>query len=518
MKKLFNYRPLVSICLFAIAGIIFASSFYVSSVLHFVLGGISALLTVVTIIVKSVKAKDKKLFKVLSVAISFLLFAGITFLNVETIKAKDNFSGYYKIYGRVSDDIYVSEKGKYVVSLDHAYIVIADGKYEKLKGKVALYLDSDDGRCKDFSIGSTIVCSANVSKPEFSFKQTYFYYANKGVSLTGFGSESGAMLVGTQDRNLAQKYKLTIKKSLSYYLDDEYGELAYTMLFGDRGELDEDISLVFASSGIAHLLAVSGLHVGFIVTLLSFVLGLCKAGDRTKFIIVSAVTFIYAFLCGFTISVTRAFIMTFIMLYLKTRRKEYDSLSALALSAICILLFMPFQIYSAGFCLSFGAVLGIIMFAKPLERFFGKAFHKKLSSSLAVSVSAQIGTLPTLILCFKNLSIFSIVANLIAIPVASVAFMIMFSFSILGAIFKPFGIGLVLFKWLMWFVTLIGKVFGSVLLAGANYWWIIAFSFLLICSALFATDYTFFKKKEKVWLSAISSSLCAVCLVLAFVL
>ncbi len=67
------------------------------------------------------------------------------------------------------------------------------------------------------------------------------------------------------------------------------------MLFGDRGELDDDISEVFSASGIAHLLAVSGLHVGFIVTLLSFVLGLCQAGDKTKFFVVSAVIYLCIF-------------------------------------------------------------------------------------------------------------------------------------------------------------------------------------------------------------------------------
>ena len=276
MKKLFNYRPLVSICLFAIAGIVFASSFYIADIFHFILAGISLALTICTIVVKCVKAKDKKLFKVLSVAIAFVLFAGLTLLNSEIIKStNNNFNGVHKIYGRVTDDVYVSKKGKYVISLDHAYVIEENGNYKKVNGKVMLYLDADEGRSEDFAIGSTIVSTVNVSKPKFSFKQTYFYYANKGVSLTGYGSEAYSLLVGTKDRNLAQKYKLSIKDSLSYWLDEDYSELAYTMLFGDRGELDDDISEVFSASGIAHLLAVSGLHVGFIVTLLSFVLGLC---------------------------------------------------------------------------------------------------------------------------------------------------------------------------------------------------------------------------------------------------
>lgn len=517
MKKLFNYRPLVSICLFLIAGIVFVSGFYIADVFHFVMSAVAMVLTIVTIIVKSVKAKDMKLFKVFSVLIAFVFGGLLTLTNAEIISNTNNFEGLYNVHGRVCEDVYVSEKGKYVISLDHAYVIV-NGESKKVNGKVMLYLEADDGRSKDFEIGSTIISKVNVSKPKFSFKQTYFYYANKHVSLTGYGSESYATLIGTKDRNLAQKYKLSIKDSLSYWLDENYSELAYTMLFGDRGELDEDISEVFRASGIAHLLAVSGLHVGFIVTLLSFILGFCKANDKTKFFVIVPVVFIYALLCGFTISITRAFIMTFVLLYLKMRRKEYDGLSSLSLACIVILLICPFQIYSAGFRLSFGAVLGIILLAKTFERWFSRVFHNKLSSALAIALSATIGTIPTLALCFKNLSIFSIIANILAIPIASIAFMIMFSFSIFGAIFKPFGFGLVVFKWLMYVVTIIGKIFGSLTFAGASYQWIIAFSFLLVAFVMFMSDFTFFEKKQKTWLSAVSGVLALGCFVLAFVL
>ena len=96
--------------------------------------------------------------------------------------------------------------------------------------------------------------------------------------------------------------------------------------------------------------------------------------------------------------------------------------------------------------------------------------------------------------------------------------MIMFSFSIFGAIFKPFGFGLVVFKWLMYVVTIIGKIFGSLTFAGASYQWIVAFSFLLVAFVMFMSDFTFFEKKQKTWLSAVSGVLALGCFVLAFVL
>lgn len=76
MKKLFNYRPLVSICLFAIAGIVFASSFYIADIFHFILAGISLALTICTIVVKCVKAKDKKVVQSVVGCNCFCAFCG----------------------------------------------------------------------------------------------------------------------------------------------------------------------------------------------------------------------------------------------------------------------------------------------------------------------------------------------------------------------------------------------------------------------------------------------------------
>lgn len=475
-------------------------------------------LLIVTVVFKAVKAKEKKLFKVLSVVVAFCVFGLLTFLNIQVSNSKNNYSGYLKVYGRVSEDSYTSKNEKVVVTLDHCYLIDDNDEYFKVSGKVMLYLTCEDGRILDFPLGSTILVSASVSKPKTKINDTYFYYQTKNVRLVGYGSEAYAKFIGNDDRNFIQKYKLKVKNTLDSWLDDDYGELAYTMLFGDRGELDDDINEIFKASGIAHLLAVSGLHVGFIVTLLSFILKMCKANDKVKFVIISVVVFIYAMMCGFTISVTRALIMTVTMLFLTVRRKEYDSLSSLSLACVIVLLMNPFQFYSAGFRLSFGAVLGIVLLARPFERVFRRGLGERLSSALSVSLSAQIGTIPTLALCFRNCSVFSIVANMLAIPIASIAFMIMFSFAIFGTIFKPFGFGLIFFEWIMKCVTIIGKIFGSVTLAGANRTGVLIFSFLLISWGIISSDFMFGNKKPKRILSLVLFALAISSFALSFVL
>ena len=519
MKKFFNYRPLVSICLFAIAGIVFVSGIYIADVFHIVLSVLSALALVCTIIVKALMSKEHKLFKLLSIVISFVLFSLLTFVNLHIATTCNDFHGANYIQGRIAKETYVNQQGKYVVTLDHAYIYDkVEQKAHKLKGKVMLYLTSSDGRSEDFELGTTVAGELNLFKPNFSNGKNNFYYANKRIYLLANGGESNLKEIGTSDRSLIQKYKLRVKDILEEYLSDDYSSLAYTMLFGDKAGMDEDISSSFSASGIAHLLAVSGLHVGFIVTMIGFILGPFKASKKTKFVVVSIVAFLYAMLCGFSVSVSRAFIMTAVLLYFNSKYKENDSLSALAFAGILLLLICPIRVYDAGFRLSFCAVLGIILLTKPMQRMFSKIFKPKLSSTLAVSLSAQIGTLPAMVFHFEKLSIFALVANLLAIPIASLAFMIMFFFVLLGSIFAPLGIGVYLFEPLMFVVTKISNVFASVTFAGANTTLAIVFTFIMIATVFLGSDYSFFDQKYKKISYAVGCGLSVLTLVLMFVI
>jgi len=519
MKKYFNYRPLVSISLFAILGIIFASGFFIDLPLYYVLSGGALVILIVSVIIKALKAKEHKIFKIASAVAAFIIFALLAFLNVFVSQNINNFEGEYYFEGRVSKETYISTGGKWVVSLDHGYLVdTARHKTHKLHGKVMLYLTPMDGRVEDYELGSTIKGVLDFAKPKTKFGNNLFYYNNKGVHLLGYGTEEDTSFYHEKDLSLSQRYKRKAKEALEFYIPHEYSELGYTMLFGDKAGLDEDMSESFRASGIAHLLAVSGLHVGFIVALLVGILNLFKASPKVKFFVIVPITFIYALLCGLSVSVTRAFIMTAVLLYFKMRKRSNDSLSSLALAALIILALRPLEIYDAGFRLSFAAVAGIILLAKPFERFFLRAFKPKLSSALAISLSTFLGTLPVMAMHFERLSVCSVFTNLLAIPIASVAFMAMFVSTFMGVIFPALSFGNYIFYGLMYVVTLISKIFASFTFAGANGVLVILFSVLLISSAIFGSDYNFTNEKIKKPLTMVGSVLSLACFVLMFVL
>jgi len=273
----------------------------------------------------------------------------------------------------------------------------------------------------------------------------------------------------------------------------------------------------YSSSGIGHLLAVSGLHVGFIVTLLSLFISMFKANKKVRFYVITTILFFYAFICGFSVSVTRAFIMTAVLLYSKSREVEYDSLSSLCFAGLILLIVNPLNAFDVGFILSFSSVASIILFARPIRNFFNKFLGDKLASALAISVSVTIGTTLPTAAYFAKLSIFSVVTNVIVIPIASLAYMFMFVSVIFALIIPPLGVFVYLFEFLMSVVTGISSLTGAITFASVNFTFVFIFGLLLIISAMFASDYLFIERRKRVVFTSCSALLAFLSLVAIFI-
>lgn len=516
--KYFNYRPLVSIWLFFMAGIVFASGFYIRSVFAYICSGIAISCLVITFIVKLVLVKDKKRFKLISIVVAFFLSATLFAVNLIINDAKSDFEGEYFISGRVTERSYTTDK-YLVITLDKVELSeLGTLNKHKLSGKMRIFVRQKAEGNEEYTLGDLVHATLVVKKPTiFSGDGQNFYYLNKNIKLLGFCNYFDIVNTNTQDANLIHKFKTKVISLVTANMSEEYSELAYTMLFGDNKNLSPDIQENYRASGIAHLLAVSGLHVGFIVTLITFVLGLFKLKSKAKFYIVSVIVFIYALVCGFSVSVTRAMLMTMILLYAKMRQKEYDGLSALALAGSLILLFKPMQLYDVGYLLSFGAVSSIILLAPILREFFNKFFYHKLSSALSLAIAVQVGVVPAMAVYFSQLSIFSIVTNIIVIPIASIAFMILFIGVLLGVIFAPLAKLCYIFEFLMKIVTTISSFTGAVSFVNRKRELISAFSLSLVGFGIISSDFVFFKRKVKCTLSISFGLLTLVILVLALI-
>ncbi len=512
--KRYNYRPLVSILLFLIAGIIFVVGWFSRGAFYIVLSCLMLACLVVTVIVKAVKCKEKRLFKILSIIIAFAVGGLLCMTNILIDNSREKVDGDYIATGRVCERPYISEKDWVVITLDDVKL----GENKK-SGNLRLYMELDDGHCLNFALGERVTFVAEIINADLFDKdgKPQFWSHNKGITLLGFGYEMDIYSNNVVDANIFEKLKTRVKSVLDKNLSPSYSEVAYAMLFSDKVGIPDTISDNYSASGISHILAVSGLHVGFIVGLLTMLLGLFRAGNKVKFFVISFVVFLYAFICGFPVSTTRALIMTVVLLYSKMRLKEYDGLSSLAFAGLIILAVNPLDIYNVGFQLSFSAVAAIIILARPLQAVFSKILGRKLSQALAISTAATLGTMPIIAKSFTKISLFAVVTNVLVIPIVSLAFMWLFVFAFLSLALPFIGIMIKPFEWLMRVVTGISSLTGAINLAGANAVLLSVFSVAFIVGLIVMSDYVFLSRKTRLIVASCIFAASALCFGLSFV-
>ena len=218
----------------------------------------------------------------------------------------------------------------------------------------------------------------------------------------------------------------------------EAAALLAATLLGERDELDDELEESFRRSGTAHLLAISGLHVGILAWVIWRLTGLAGLGRRTSGLIVLVAVVLYALVTGLTPSVSRAAIVTVALVVAMLGRRQLDPLHATALAALVVLVLRPFDLFQAGFQLSFAAVVGILCVCeelkvalRPVPRLEERLLtldamtrwqrtrlwlRRKAVPAVAVSLAAWLGVLPLIAHYFNMFSPVTVLANLLAVP------------------------------------------------------------------------------------------------------
>ncbi len=197
------------------------------------------------------------------------------------------------------------------------------------------------------------------------------------------------------------------------------GSLLYACVCGDTGYVDDYSHLIFSLTGISHLLAVSGLHTGIFIFLLNNLLTLFKLGPKVRLIVIAPFLIAYCYFSGLSPSVIRASVMACTLLVASVAGMRYDMVNSLFMCAAVFLLISPFTLFELSFQLSFCACFGIAVFSKF-----------KRCPSLAMTLGATVYTLPITLKTFSNLPLSSILANLLLVPVFSLAIGLFITFLI----------------------------------------------------------------------------------------
>ncbi len=190
-----------------------------------------------------------------------------------------------------------------------------------------------------------------------------------------------------------------------------------TTLAGDSSDLTDEMRQSFSATGLAHILALSGLHIGLITILITLLLYplYCYGHRKICATITIIILWLYAAITGFSPSVTRAVIMATIYLTARIIERKTSSLNSLCLAALIILIADPKSLTNIGFQLSFAAVAAILLLTKPLNPISSKKrlLHNTIAY-ICVSIAAMLGTALISIIYFHSLPIYFLLANIIA--------------------------------------------------------------------------------------------------------
>ncbi|MDR1527093.1 MAG: competence protein ComEC family protein [Dysgonamonadaceae bacterium] len=309
----------------------------------------------------------------------------------------------------------------------------ADGEnWKKCNELSIIYMEKDS--TLRFSPGDVLVCKTvfnEFSPPqnpgEFDYRE---YLRRKKIFATAFVNSNKVVVVDSGQINFYRKFifnlqQYSLETLQKAQLKSDELAVAMALLIGDKQFLEDDLRSSYTNSGTVHLLAVSGLHVGIVFMILSFVL---KFMDRKKklrlikgFIILISL-WIFASVAGLASSIVRASVMFSIFIVADMTGKSKSTYNNMALSCFIMCLANPYVIFESGFQLSYLAVLGIVYFQPKFMKPFHRCnrFVKPLVECMTVTVAAQLGTLPVILYIFKTFPTYFLLSNLILVPYTSV--------------------------------------------------------------------------------------------------
>ncbi len=392
-------------------------------------------------------------------------------------------------------------------SYSAGYGIAADGTatVDGTACNIRVYLDETiplkpgDRVCGSFKLRCTV--GSGDREPTF--------HQGKGIFLLAYSTDAPE-IVQCDDipvRYFAAVLRKNIKELLDQLFPSDVLGFARALLLGDSSLLSYEEDTAFQTSGIRHVIAVSGLHVSILFSLVFMLAG--KRRGLTALLGIP-VLLLFAGIAGFTPSVNRACIMQGLMILALLFNREYDPPTALSFAVLVMLAVNPLTITAVSFQLSVGCMVGIFLFSGRIssylldKRRFGPAKGRSLRArltrwivgSVSVTLSAMSTTVPLCAWYFGSVSLIGIVTNLLTLWVISFIFYgIMFS-CMVGAICLPVGSAIAwCTAWLIRYVLLTAKTLASFPLAAVYTCSTYIIAWLIFTYVLFAV-FLFIKEKR----------------------
>lgn len=368
----------------------------------------------------------------------------------DQIKSKKHFSQFLKPESIIILKINEQPEEKLKTIKLQAYVIgiKTSDDYIPVTGKILAYIPKDSQSkclryCDIIAVKNKFV---NVSPPlnpgQYDYKRNL---ANRSIYQQAFLKHNQWKFIfhGRQNPIMNAMFRVRetfINSVKANFKDESQQAILLALLIGYTSEINDEIRQSFTETGIMHLLAVSGMHVGLIFMVLNLIFKnilRMRYGNIIFIVVISIILWSYAGITGFSPSVLRATIMFNFLLIGKNIRKVNFVYNSILVSIFLLIVYEPLLIYHVGFQLSYAAVIGIVFVQPYLNSLLtSKSWMlQKLWPLISVTISAQFFTLPFILYYFNQFPVYFFLANLLIIPISTIVIyvgFIMVFFDVLG--------------------------------------------------------------------------------------
>lgn len=393
-------------------------------------------------ILKFIKSKKiKAYYSVLNVHIKIIIFLVILIVAFAQIKYYEGiFENKYKnikgddeisIIGTIVSDPQEKEyKTKYILKID---TINSNKKYKNTK--VILYTKKEKETLKYGDkielVGNFKLAQERRNPGGFDYR---FYLKTKKIY--GIVKTKNTKKLKENNANIismiANKKANVIKNQSKKLLKNKEACLLIGLLIGDTDEIDEETKEDFRNSNLTHMLAVSGLHVSYVLLGVNYIITKVKIHKKLSKIIVMLLILFFILVTGATPSVLRAGTMTIYLIIGGIFYRRISVFSSLNLSLLVIIIMNPYCLFDVGLQLSYAGTIGIV-YLYPIikEKIYNKA------NSILITISANIVIIPIMLYNFNTISLTFFISNLLAGPIIGIIIILGFSIIIISLIFFP---------------------------------------------------------------------------------
>lgn len=323
-----------------------------------------------------------------------------------------------------------------------------------------------------FQIGDRVLLKASLMPPPEpmipnGFDFSYYLYF-KQIGAIGF-AKSRIILLDENTKNSFENYVNKLRKAIadriSSQIENPFAAIANGMMVGDASQINKDDFDIIRVSGIAHIIAISGMHIVCVVGMVFFATRflLTRFSDfalrynvkKVSALIAIIFSFIYLLISGSPVSAQRAFVMSSLVLSAIVFDRNSTPMRSIAISAIIILLITPEALMGASLQMSFAACVALIASYEVSTKFFAHKFGRSFIAKSTIYITsvtfstlvAGAATAPFIIYHFNQFSTYSILANILCVPLSD--FFIM-PFGMISMLLMPVGLDFITLKPMEW--------------------------------------------------------------------